>query len=86
MLHSKEMCSYNMQNAEYPYDGRKDGGKDAFEWSSLSLFCLSLHPEELLRNQTNFEERIRQHYITPEEHTHKQTEELNPNSSSNRSR
>jgi hypothetical protein len=71
MLHSKAMCSYNMQNAEYPYDGGKDGGKYVFEWSSLSL---SLHPEELLRNQTNFEQ------------TNKQAEELNPNPSSSRSR
>lgn len=25
----RDVCSYNMQNAEYPYDGG-DGGKDVF--------------------------------------------------------
>jgi hypothetical protein len=35
-----------MQNAEYPYDGGKDGGKYVFEWSSLSLsLSLSLYTQ-----------------------------------------
>ena len=38
----------------------------------LSL-SLSLHADELLRNQTNFEERIPRHSIALEEHTNKQT-------------
>lgn len=73
MLHSKEMCSCNMQNAEYPYDGGKDGWREVCLWMELSL---SLYTK---RSRCGTK-------LTSNKQTNKHTEELKPNPSSNRSR